>query len=159
MSNKDGFVCITRLPCELREGQGKGVYLRCQNNVESVSPTGGARSSMADAGETEKDLIAICFHLLSVLLPFCLKPALSTDVSTQSSPGPHKTGRDVLLAHFKDGTTGASERQSPRSHSYSLEEENNYQAEKGRAKAQEMWEADTHLLVLGTFTFPSVSGR
>lgn len=32
MSSKDGFVCITGLPCELREGQGKGVYLRCQNN-------------------------------------------------------------------------------------------------------------------------------
>lgn len=82
------------------------MYLRCQNNVESVSPTGGARSSMADAGETETDLTAICFHLLSVLLPFCLKPALSTNVSTQSPPGPHKTGRDMLLAHFKAGTTG-----------------------------------------------------
>lgn len=94
---------------------------------------------MADAGGTEKDLTAICFHFLSVLLPFCHKPALSTDVSTQHSPGPCETGRDVLLVHFKDGTTGASERQSLRSHSYSLEEENNYQAEKGRAKAQEMW--------------------
>lgn len=32
MLNKDGFVCITGLPGELREGHGKDVSPRCQTN-------------------------------------------------------------------------------------------------------------------------------
>lgn len=45
----------------------------------------------------------------------------------------------MLLAYFKDGTTWISKGQSPRYHSYSFEEENDYQTEKGRAKIQETW--------------------
>lgn len=64
--------------------------------------------------------------------PRCLHPVLT---------GASRDGRAVLLAHFIDEMTWASERQSPSSNSHLFDKENNHQTEKRRSKVQKTWES------------------